>query len=380
MTAATPGSRLQSGRQWTLEAIVAVAGNGQPALSRYTLDGHALGAGRELTPSERVSATVLTTTADGGRGNTVLKFRRRLVRSVPLGADGNSHDNIMALPNRPTSVICSRGSVFPGKHEAYASASIYIVGTEHGGASRARFIQMHAVVMAYAWLFAAPLAMAVARYFRHSKTWLFLHRVLAQSTIVGVSSGLFSLYTSKRNLAELVRFPHAILGFMVMVLSMSQSLLGFFTAWALRTTDPDRYVRTTRAWHQWLGRALLVCGLAQSWTGAEMALGLAYSWVVKSWIFFLVCAFAWAEARRRLCEMHMMDQNRHNIREALHKTCATRNMPTYTIKSFSEKCCLANNGCCAAAWRLMWRNGFAFTLGAALLRAQWVPTSRKNVG
>ena len=216
-------------------------------------------------------------------------------------------------------------------------------GTGSSTYSQNRFHTLHGMVMAFSWLICCPFAIAIVRYYRHSKHWLTAHRIIAQSTVIGASSGIFSLFTSKRDLLTIIQFPHAVLGFIMLFLVVLQSALGIITAIGL-TRDgivfcgKHIHFTSTRSMHRWLGRCLCVCGFIQCWTGAELLLGAKLSFAVKVYEILIVFTFIYCELCRYFFEVHLIKSHIDRIQEDLLKTCRKENLPTFTRKKFHNQC------------------------------------------
>ena len=302
-----------------------------------------------LTPLETSSATVMV----NDEGMYMLAFTRLLTRSPSFGR----HDDISRNKEVQTPVMCASGRTRAGnamsKHTSRSIVRLNVLkGTVvngdgsgmAGGATNTGLHTLHAIVMTLTWLVAAPTAIALVRYYRHSPNWLYAHRILAQTTVVGASSGLFTLVTSKRTMAELVVFPHAILGFSMMALCLVQSALGVFTGWKLKQGSgvDHRMLDTTRQMHRYLGRVLASCGFVQCWTGAELLFGTDQSVVLKVWEGVVVLLFAWHEIEKHCFDTTMVTANVNEIRESLHRACTEMRCPTYTLEEFHRKCINGN--------------------------------------
>ncbi|KAL1934252.1 hypothetical protein VTP01DRAFT_6434 [Rhizomucor pusillus] len=154
-------------------------------------------------------------------------------------------------------------------------------------------VEMHMYLMAFAWLIAAPIAIAIAIYGRFFKVkwWVKAHML-----IMGFGVGLpFSVAAIAGMVAShgFKPRPHMVLGAIITFLAWGQIALGVTNHIIFRLSKKRR---TRRPWHNslhlWLGRFVTVLSIINVLLGIQMR-HLPYGVFIAycAWLAFLIFGF-----------------------------------------------------------------------------------------
>ncbi|RKO92279.1 hypothetical protein BDK51DRAFT_41381 [Blyttiomyces helicus] len=251
--------------------FVAINADGTTTLTRRTASEFALPSvasvsGLTLVPAStgqfnvnNVSTTVVTfvrsTSDPTGSNNPITLASQSFIYAARIGAAGGP------LVQHQISSTTS-GSLLDGSLQ-YQSGAVNNVVTSGGGSNYDQLMHAHGIMMAVAWVLAAPLAVLVARYGKSIGVWWFrIHVALMLCGAFCLTYVAFGLaYSAVGQIGEhhfdttdSTHGAHVILGLIVVILTGPQTILGFVID---KLWSPSR--KTIPWWdmtHWWTGRIL----------------------------------------------------------------------------------------------------------------------------
>lgn len=194
---------------------------------------------------------------------------------------------------------------------------------------------LHGVIMTYAWLIGAPLSVYFVRYRRDTPAWLTLHRFFAQSTLIGASSASFAYVMAQSKTNDVFKngLSHNLVGYMIMLLSLTQYILGLLTEGLLKVERGAKCQFFAKRTHRHVGRVLLSLGLYQCISGylmmSEAAVILVGVYVSMLVLFFLYMEITWQRGNNHFSSIQ--------LRHDLHEVCENRRLPSFTRLEFHER-------------------------------------------
>ncbi|KAJ1533836.1 hypothetical protein HK096_004698, partial [Nowakowskiella sp. JEL0078] len=158
---------------------------------------------------------------------------------------------------------------------------------------------IHGLFMFFAWNISGIAGVFVARYFKNTRVWFRIHSTLVAITGAFSISGIIFviLYVVPPRFAltgDLVRDSHFIMGVVMLVIMISQFVLGF-----LSVKKDVSQARFSKNFHGWFGRALLMIMIPECYLGIQLYSPNAFEWHMG----YL------AGLNKKPMNIHMMEQN-----------------------------------------------------------------------